>query len=101
VLHFHSGSLETLEASGGDSMGVTVAGHEPGNPGCEHRIDAGGSAALMVAGLQGDVEGSAPGTGASGAEGFDLGVRPSDLPVPAASHDLFPLDHEGAHHGVG
>jgi hypothetical protein len=101
VLHLHRGGLKALEASGGDSVGVAVAGYDPGDPGCQHGVDTGGRAAVVVAGLQSDVEGGTTGAGAGSAKGLDLGVRPSDLPVPAPPHDLFPLDHEGAHHGIG
>ncbi len=90
------------EAAAGDfRIGIAMAGHHAGDSGRDHRVGAGRGAAVVGAGLQGDEEGGTSRAVSRLAQGLDLGVRASHLPVPAAAHDLAVPHQDGADLRVG
>jgi hypothetical protein len=64
------------------------------------RLRAGGSAPVMGAGLEGDVEDGAARALAGGSERRHLGVRPARTLVPALADDFVPGGDDRSDHGV-
>ena len=60
-LDLDPGGPQRLRAAGGDRVGVGHGDHDPGDAGRDQRLGAGAGAAGVVAGLQGDHGGAAPG----------------------------------------
>ncbi len=75
-----------------------------GGLGFEHGIDARRGAAMMRAGLQRDVHRRAGGVVPlllTVVQGFDLGMRPAALTVPALADDFFIAHEQRPDHRIG
>ena len=100
--HLESGGTQTgIAASLDAGIGVAHGHHHPANAGRKDLFRAGRGLAGMIAGLQGDIEGCPTGLVSSLVKGVDLGVRPPEAFMVAASHHLAVFDDHRAHQGVG
>jgi hypothetical protein len=90
-------------APGHERVGVDQGGDHAADAGGGHGVGAGRGAAVVGAGLEGDVE-RGPGRGRAGRlDGQGLGVGRTGGPVPALPHHAgaVRVDQHGAHHRVG
>ena len=82
-------------------VGVPRPHHHPGDAGFQNGLGTRGLAALVAAGLQGDIHGGPGGVLGAGGQGSPLGVEVPTLGVVPLADDLAVLDDHGPHHGVG
>ncbi len=90
--------------SGAAAAGLRVGighGDHPGDARLEDRVGAGRRAAVMVAGLQGAIEGGAPRTPRRFGRGPALGVGRAGAEMHAAADHLTLGDHHGPTGGLG
>jgi hypothetical protein len=97
-----AGGLEnTVRAAGSAGVAVSTSIDNPGYSRVQEGGSTGRSAAVVGAGLEGDVDGGAAGGGSGGTEGFDLGVGLSGGVVVALADDLTVAHNYGTDGGVG
>ena len=78
-------------------IGIAKCHHNPGNAGCEQRIDAGRRASVMAAGLEGHVDRGTRGARASLTQGLDLGVIAACRLRITRANDLVAVGNYTAH----
>ena len=76
--------------------------HHPGDPSSQHRFTAGGSAAVMAAGFQGDHKGSTKGRISRLGQGPHLGMGLSGAGMEALTNQsALPAQNHSPHQGIG
>ena len=90
------GDTAALNLGEGVACGYHDAAHARG----QHGLGAGGRLTVVTARFEGDVE-RGPGRAIAGhAQGLDLGMVRSELPVPALADDLGPAGNDAADHRI-
>lgn len=101
-LHLNAVAAQDLQSfARHQGVGVVGAHHHLGDAGVQDGLGAGGLLALVAAGLQGHVQGGAPGVLGAALQGVALGVGLAvPLVVPLAD-DRPVFDNHRPHQGVG
>ena len=83
-------------------IGILKGDHNAANARAQHRLTAGGRAAVVAAGFKGDHEGSAPGRIPGLPQGTHLGMGVSGPGMKAFARKApFAIKNQGPHEGVG
>jgi len=101
--HIYEDSLPSKilnPSAGNPRIRIATSHHHPTNPATNNGLSARRSSALMVARLQGHVEGSRLCLIAGILQGMDLCMRAPCFPMVTLSHHSTALDNYRPHHGI-